>query len=257
MKAGFATAGFLCVLLATARAGEPPASFAEVDYAKIDRRIAKEPRYNARPLYALFVFDPQGKFRVWAVLDKSKADAPRYDVLYFDRNGNGDLTEPGKRFTGSYDEKAKNLTIKVGTLAVPGTKLVHTDLKFCTGGGPHDYVGIYFIMKWDGKEPVEGGLRGFGTDQTVYAPSPRSAPVLRPTPLGPLGFVVFTDRELHVGRAEMVQVGVGSPGSGPDTFCALSEHFLDLTRDRLVVTLIAKDKGGKALRVSTDIKKHC
>jgi hypothetical protein len=257
MKTAIGIVGYLAVLVTASRASEPPAQFADVDYSRIDRRIAKEPRYTARPLYALFVFDPAGKFRVWAVLDKSKADAPHYDVVYLDRNGNGDLTEPGERFTGRYDEQAKELTIPAGTLAVPGTKLVHTDLKFCTAGGPHGYAGIYFSMKWDGKEPVDGGYRGFGTDLTVYAPSPRSAPVLRPTPLGPLGFTIFTDPELRVGRAQTVQVGVGNPGSGPDTFCALSENFLDLAKDRLVVTLIARDKGGKVLRVATDFRKHC
>jgi hypothetical protein len=41
--------------------------------------------------YCLLVFGPNAKTRIWLVLDG--------DVLYVDRNGNGDLTEPDERFT--------------------------------------------------------------------------------------------------------------------------------------------------------------
>src|SRR6266702_3291632 len=50
-----------------------------VDYTKIDRTIAKEPRYQSKtPKYCLLVFGPEAKTRVWLVLDR--------DVLYVDRN---------------------------------------------------------------------------------------------------------------------------------------------------------------------------
>ena len=58
------------------------------DLAKIERTIAKEPRYLGKPTYCLLVFGPEAKFRNWLVVDG--------DVLYVNRNGNGDLTEPGK-----------------------------------------------------------------------------------------------------------------------------------------------------------------
>jgi hypothetical protein len=61
-----------------------------VDLAKIDRSIRKEPVYQSKdPQYCLLVFGPEAKVRVWLVLDG--------DALYVDRNGNGDLTEPGER----------------------------------------------------------------------------------------------------------------------------------------------------------------
>ena len=59
------------------------------DLTKIGRVIAKEPNYRGKPKYCLLVFGPEAKFRVWLVLDG--------DVLYVDRNGNGDLTETGER----------------------------------------------------------------------------------------------------------------------------------------------------------------
>src|SRR5260370_39867195 len=76
---GFLAAGVLiCVGAASA-----------ADLAKVDRTIKKEPAYQAKPKYCLLVFGPEAKHRVWLVLDG--------DTLYVDKNGNGDLTEAGKR----------------------------------------------------------------------------------------------------------------------------------------------------------------
>jgi hypothetical protein len=64
-----------------------------VDLAKIDRSLRKEPTYQSKqPQYCLMVFGPDARTRVWVVLDG--------DVLYLDRNGNGDLTDPGARIAG-------------------------------------------------------------------------------------------------------------------------------------------------------------
>jgi predicted choloylglycine hydrolase len=61
------------------------------DYDKIERRLVKEPVYQTKsPKYALLLFGPQMGLRVWIVMDG--------EILYVDRNGNGDLTEPGERF---------------------------------------------------------------------------------------------------------------------------------------------------------------
>src|SRR5437773_2641448 len=59
------------------------------DLKEIDRTILKEPKYTSRPCYALLVFGPKAQKRVWLAVDGK--------VLYVDRNGNGDLTEPGER----------------------------------------------------------------------------------------------------------------------------------------------------------------
>ena len=73
---------FACLALATpARAS---------DLTDIDRTILKEPAYQSKnPQYCLAVFGVKAEARVWVVLDG--------DVLYVDRNGNGDLTEAGER----------------------------------------------------------------------------------------------------------------------------------------------------------------
>jgi hypothetical protein len=61
-----------------------------IDLSMIDRSIAKEPVYQSEPHYALLVFGPQAAHRSWLVMDGD-------ELLYFDRNGNGDLSEPEDR----------------------------------------------------------------------------------------------------------------------------------------------------------------
>src|SRR5262245_16175679 len=83
---------FVCYLLAMLAFGIAPASAAYL--SKIERVIAKEPAYQTKnPKYCLLVFGEEAKQRVWLVLDGN--------ALYVDRNGNGDLTEPGKRVPAS------------------------------------------------------------------------------------------------------------------------------------------------------------
>ena len=63
------------------------------DLLGVDRSLTREPTYTKQPKYGLLVFGPQAKQRVWLVLDG--------DTLYVDKNGNGDLTEPGEHMAVS------------------------------------------------------------------------------------------------------------------------------------------------------------
>jgi hypothetical protein len=76
------------------------------------------------------VFGPEGKDRVWLVLDG--------DTLYVDRNGNGDLTEYGEKITATKkpgrDPEEDGYTFEVGDLTVgsrthKGLTLYFTPLK--------------------------------------------------------------------------------------------------------------------------------
>src|SRR5215831_5020298 len=88
------------------------------DLAKIDRKIAKEPAYQTKtPKYCLLVFGLDAKTRVWLVQDG--------DTLYVDRNGNGDLTEDGKRFKIKQSDNSFRV-FEVGDLTIDG--LTHTGL---------------------------------------------------------------------------------------------------------------------------------
>jgi hypothetical protein len=242
--------------------GATGSSGAEVDFAKIDRSIEREPRYVAKPLYALFLMDAEGRSRHWAVLDKSKSDLPYYDVLYFDTTGNGDLTEKSKRFVGKYDKTLEpagmGLTIRLGDLKVPGTKLVHKDFLISTTP-KNDWKGMWFRMKWDGKTEMSGGYNRVGFDTTQYGHTPKTAPVLWPCPVARLSFGVWgeTDLTLPIGEATRVNFLVGNWGSGPDTLCVVDEYFLVPDNDRLFATIIAKDAGGREVKDRVQIKGHC
>jgi hypothetical protein len=79
-------ASIVLALLALGWSARPAMS---ADLTKIDRTIFKEPKYTSQPHYALLVYGPEAKTRIWLVLDGQ--------VLYLDRNGNGDLTEANER----------------------------------------------------------------------------------------------------------------------------------------------------------------
>ncbi|MBL8822110.1 MAG: hypothetical protein JNJ77_05940 [Planctomycetia bacterium] len=67
----------------------------EVPFEKVPRTIKKEPAYQDKPRYALIALGESLQHRHWLVLDGK--------TLYFDRNGNGDLTEQGERIEPTTD----------------------------------------------------------------------------------------------------------------------------------------------------------
>jgi hypothetical protein len=69
---------------------------AAADLAAVDRIIRNEPAYRTKsPRYALLVFGPEAKDRVWLVHDG--------DTLYVDRNGDGDITESSEAVAARRD----------------------------------------------------------------------------------------------------------------------------------------------------------
>ena len=96
-------------------------------------------------------------------------------------------------------------------------------------------------------------------DTTIFSKSLETAPVLRPTILGPLSFAIWgkDDVALPIGEETRVFFLVGNRGSGPDTLSAVSEDFLDPATDRIIATLIARDREGKEVQTRNEIKGHC
>jgi len=79
---------------------------AAADLSKIDRTIGKEPKYREKPGYCLLVFGPEAATRIWLIKDGA--------LLYLDRNGNGDLTEAGKRLADNADDGAVTISDSTG-----------------------------------------------------------------------------------------------------------------------------------------------
>jgi hypothetical protein len=234
----------------------------DADLTKIERRIAKEPKYVAAPKYALFVLDEEAKFKIWAVFDKSTPDAPFYDVLYFDKNGDGDLTDPSERFVGKRDPSLApaglEMLVKVGDVPVPGTALVHKGLRFSTSP-KEKRVGFWFEMKWNGGTEVSGSYGPVGTDTAEFADSPQKAAIIHPDPNGTLAFALWMSAPvtLTIGGETHVSLVAGHPGLGKDSLAVVDEHFLDLTKEQLFATVVAKDAAGKEITTRSPIRGHC
>jgi hypothetical protein len=224
-------------------AAEPP------DLSKVDRRIAKEPAYVCKqPLYGLYVFGPKATTRVWAVFDKSTPDKAEYDVLYFDRNANGDLTESSKRIVGAGG------SFRIGDLADPATGDVHTDVNISRRPEPDGSVMIH--MKWKGKHDLAGGYSPEPGPYTQFTPKPADAPVMWPGAEGPLSFEKWTWNKLTIGGSDDLRVFIGHQGVGKNTFCGMSDKFLPQSVP-VLATVIYTDGEGKERRAQSELRERC
>ena len=222
------------------RAAEPP------DLSKIDRRIAKEPSYKAKPLYGLYVFGPQAKTRVWAVLDKSDSVVDRYDVLYFDRNADGDLTAADERIVG------KGGTFIIGEFVDHTAKQTHTEVSI--HHKKDNDVMLY--VKWCGAIQVVGGYATTAGPYTRFAGAAAEAPVLWAAADGPLSFQFWDLNPLSIGEATDVRVFLGHQGLGRGTFCAVPDTFLPMDVP-VLATLVYRDSTGKEQRVRSELRERC
>jgi hypothetical protein len=142
------------------------------DLTKIDRTITKEPAYQGTPKYCLLVFGPDAKTRVWLVLDG--------EVLYVDRNGNGDLTEKGKQ--------VPSLALD-GPITEPARGTKHTALRIM----PQKDGGMIVSIMTEGKyRQRSGSIR--------FAGRPQEAPVLHFN--GPVS-IRFSSAEQEPARAKV------------------------------------------------------
>ncbi len=216
-------------------------AYVELDYAKVDRAIAREPAYAGTPHYALLIPDPKGGVRSWAVVDKSAAG----DVLYFDLDSDGDLTEPGERFRPT----------ELGRMIRVGDWGEHSDLEFIVA--TRGTTAAWFQMKYRGKLEISGGWPLSGMTHTKWGDSPKTAPVFRPCRDAPVTFGLWGEAELKRGQANTITLVAGPAGSVPDALCSVANEHLVPGKDRIIATLEARDADGRALSVRTEIKRHC
>jgi hypothetical protein len=237
----------LTVPAESARAAEPP------DLSTIPRRVKKEPQYVAnQPLYALYVFGPQAKTHVWAVLDKSMADAPHYDVLFFDRNADGDLTADEERIEGKVDGAA--IIFNIGSFTDVVSEQTHTGLSIRRTEGKDSTV--MFRMKWCDKVLVRGGYAPEAGPYTQFTATANEAPILWPGADGPFSFQFWQLEPLDIGESEDVRVFLGHRGLGRNTFCAVPDTFLP-SEVPVIATLIYRSKDGQKRRARSDLMKRC
>jgi hypothetical protein len=245
---------FLSVLVVTLTVGGWARSEGPVDLSKLDRAIKKEPSYQARPKYCLLVLGPKAETRVWLVLDG--------EALYVDTNGNGDLTEPGKRL--------KVATPNQDPAAFEETEITAAD------GAKHPFR--FHLYGWfalrsgkdDPQNPVEPSLdvtwkdgRRFGAwgdeqGALVFAARPQDAPVVHVG--GPLqmGFEVRHPLTKKGDGSYELNVGVGTKGLGKGSFAHLVYNVIpEAAHPKAILEFPNPTPGGLPVRVEQVLGHRC
>jgi hypothetical protein len=255
VEEGRVTTWFVTLALCGLAAGKPaePA----VDLTKVERTIRKEPEYKFQaPRYCLLVFGPRADYRVWLVLDG--------DTLYVDRNGNGDLTEPGKS-TRPQRRDRDPCSFDPVTILGPDGK-TEERLSFALYGW-FDYVAGKTTSRVFPTVSVTWGDRNFGSwgDETgpcIWGARPRDAPVLHIG--GPLqmGFESRAEDALkRTGDGQFeLSVGVGTKGLGKGAFvhlCYADGAIPEGVFPTAVLEFPRKTPGGPPARVRAVLQKRC
>jgi hypothetical protein len=249
-----------------------PAGMA-ADLSKVDRNIRKEPKYAGKPQYGLIVFGSELSDRLWLVRDG--------DVLYADRNGNGDLTEPQKRIVA--DKDGSDLAFHVGSVRIG--KLEHRDVR----------VGAFKLSRFDDAiksypaskaalkkdkdayammvraEVAAPGFRGEGDDGRLFVmarldsdgplffgDTPADAPVVNFG--GP--FAIHSESErpaLYRNIVHDLMLSVGTPGLGSGTFAHVAYEQLIPKGAYVVVDaeFPPAKAGSPPIKQHFDLKERC
>lgn len=225
-----------------------------IDFAKIPRELEAEPEYVGEPRYGLFLLGKEGEHRVWAVLDKSDAKQAHYDVLYLDRDADGELGEPGERVEAEIS-KARGGTLSsrfdIGDLAHPGSERVHTDFVLTW-----TEASVRFQMKWDGETKTMGG---YGPTRDTYASfgeSAEEATVYVPGYDRPLEFEHWMSGRLTIGRADTFKVFLGARGSQRGAFSCGDQELLP-DGEYVVATLHYTDVEDEERTVLYKLRERC
>ncbi len=235
-------ASLLAAGLVAAPGGSTP-RLAAADLAKIDRTLTKEPAYAGQPRYCLLVFGPDARDRVWLVHDG--------DTLYVDRNGNGDLTEPGEKVPAAKgaDLQENGYSFEAGDLAVGGK--VHKGLtvsfiplkRYTDNPSLAAVPAIRDALKANpgavvarmSVDVASARFKGVGlggrivqiagfydpTGVLTFADKPADAPIIHFD--GPLTVSFYGEvPALRLGRDNDLVLAVGTPGRGGGSFAMLA-----------------------------------
>ncbi len=190
-----------------------------VDLSKIDRSIAKEPKYGtASQEYCLLVFGPTADRHVWLVRDG--------DALYVDRNGNGDLTEPDEVV-----RKPKEYSgFSCGDVVSRDGKTTYQGLSVNAFSD-----GYRLRVQVPGTGPQMVGLGG--VQKPRFAARAKEAPIIHFG--GPLALTQFSTKRVIPrdngpvnsgpanSRDRSLRVMIGSAGLGEGTFAAYNCRVCD------------------------------
>jgi hypothetical protein len=269
--------GWLPALAALLALSTPAAA---ADLNKVERTVAKEPAYKGKPKYCLLVFGPEAKTRVWLVLDD--------EVLYVDKNGNGDLTEEGERVKmppfreSGYPHIQEEREARIDAIA--DGRLKHVGLSVRQRRVRPDFVAqteaekqlkelvkpgaeamVYEMNLQVEARPLPGAKidlagrigQSAGVDAEGYlqfAGRPQDAPVVRFG--GPLQMALFARQTLLGGeKPEDLVAMIGTSGLGPGTFASVD--YSGLFSDRAHPVAEVEFPGRGKLRAKVTLTGRC
>jgi hypothetical protein len=211
------------------------------DLSKIDRTIGKEPAYQSKPKYCLVVVGFHAKTRVWLVVDG--------DLLYADRNSDGDLTGKDERFP----MKKPEFYTTIQSDAIPVGEGADSFLLSVEVGrdGQEFTYGIAYRTQNGNK------FRQRTCGQFLFADRPQDAPVVHFD--GPLTLTILDwhkplqPRQLVRGdKDNQLSILVGTPvfGGKHEAFAVVDEWFPKLAGGKFPVVKVefpGKDLGAKPI----------
>lgn len=166
----------------------------------VERTIDKEPRYADAPRYAMLVFGPEARSKVWVVEDGR--------TLYVDRNGNSDLTDDGPPLRPSdvrdLGRSQYEFHYAVDAITTPAGSR-HTDFRLSRWRYADGEDGYGLTLKVDGLTEVYVGWTDF------WSPSPERAPLIHLG--GPLRPVLLRQRAFTPGSEPgRLSIALANPG---------------------------------------------
>ncbi len=246
-----------------------------VDLAGIERSIGKLPELtSSSPEYCLLVIGLEANKRVWLVRDGA--------VLYVDRNGNGDLTEPDERVAADPENSNSDEQVfyfQAGEISDGPTS--HKDLRVSWSKVDHLLKHDYYRAILDKIESPRAcrvsldvampGQRGSGVDGRVqqsasltddrgwlqFGSQPDSAPIVH---FGGPWEVRFSGNDRwRIGRTKEVYLVFGTPGLGPGTMtCTEYEGIIPPSvKPRLRVLYPNADAAGEPIAAEYEFTRRC
>jgi hypothetical protein len=214
------------------------ADLSKADLSKIERTIAKEPAYSSKPRYCLLALGEAAKARVWLVLDG--------EVLYVDRNCNGDLTEVGDRV--ERDRTQERLEFGVGALSPPGDRTLYEGLRLT----------VYQSSLPDRTRQYPGlslniDRKNWQASSKEFSDRPQNAAVIHLG--GPLTFFCPHPPTFLPGKTTHLVIYAGTPGLGEQSYAWRSATDVIGIGGKLLaqIEFPGKNAAGRPLRIAIDM----
>jgi hypothetical protein len=266
--------------------------FSHFDMAPMRPPLIKQPAYQSKtPGYAVLAFGPKADARLWLVFDgvpDPLKPGKAHDFLYVDRNGNGDLTEPGERVEAVVRKRKVGVSFKPYSYGEP---LLEFDVGDVAGpDGKVRYKGVKVVVGW-----FVGGQRYREVTLTANVPGRGtesvSSPLLRPAdkpadaPVihfdGPLALRLnmsngvlhcpvdytgekepaapwYEESPLVRGKECDLTAEIGTPGVGPGTFALMTANIPPSNVHPVAeVEFRRRDPAKPAIRVKVELTQRC